>query len=146
MTVLFTIFFISFFALVGFILFRIWELKSGRVAIPIDHDVHQELNTTVRVYTRPLKQFIHRVVLTSLKIWVILTHRIEIFWKEKAQPTIVTYVKKLQPKRHLDPQPKKPSTFIRVVEDYKVKMKKFRQKVREGERRRKYEKEDGSGF
>ncbi len=126
---------ITFFASLLILLFMVsyqsWRMRAGvvvakEVSVPdlLHEQAIKHMKTNMR---RSLQKGVHFAIMWTLKGWVVLTHSVSKKFKQYFPKTVAFF--KASPKT-----PKEGATgsfFLHSVAEYKQKVKKFKQKIRE---------------
>jgi hypothetical protein len=125
------IFLISLVGLFTMLSFQAWRIKAGMVTVKERSmpEIFQE-KAIVHVKTnfrRSLQRGIHLTVMTTLKTWVVFSHVVSMKFRQYFPKTTTFFSAKPKPAKGVPSN----SFFLHSVAEYKQKVKKFKQKVRE---------------
>ncbi len=122
-----TIFFIALILAFGMLLFRAWEIRTNRIVIEEDKPKYTpELSFRYfeKIILYMTKHIIQWIVLSSVKIWFIVTTKIQ-FWFKNKMPKINKFFQKKQ-----NTDSRKISFVERAVMESKIKIKRVKEKIK----------------
>jgi len=127
MTFVMTLFWVSFAGVAGMLGFQLWKIRSGKLAVSksILEEPREQISVSQMKKTlwQTARILVHIVILQVIRLWAIITHYVQKKWHKhfgyKSAQELGVEVKK--------------DSFFRSINEYKHRLKKIKQKLKDKE-------------